>query len=310
MNAYRLFLISAVAAVPMAQAADDLLPPNAKPGECYARVLVPPTYEKSEKQLVKKEGTEIIEVVPAKYEWAEEQVLIKEESEKLKVIPAKYKTVEETVMVKPASKKIVTVPAKYRTEKEKILVKPGYTTWKRGRGLIEKVDNSTGEIMCLVEVPPEYKTVTKEVLAEPPKTEVVEVPAEYKTVKKRVIAEPARVEKVKVPAEYATVKVRKLVEDAKENRTTIAPEYVTVAEVTKTKDAFLEWRSVLCETNTTPGVIRKLQQALTAAGHYNGAIDGVIGAGTRAALTRYQEAKGLAKGQLTTETLESLGISI
>jgi Putative peptidoglycan binding domain len=289
---------------------DALLPPNAKPGECYARVLVPPTYSTTEKQLVKKEATETIELVPAQYEWAEEKVLIKEEVEVMKVIPAKFKTVEETVMVRPATKKLVSVPAKYRTEEEKVLVRAAYTTWKKGNGLIEKVDNSTGEIMCLVEVPAEYKIVKKQVVDTAPSTEVIEIPAEYKTVKKLVIDEAARVETTKIPAEYQTVKVQKLVKEAEEKRTPVPEEHMSVVETAKTSDAYLEWRAVLCETNTTADVIRRIQQALATAGQYKGPIDGAIGNSTRAALLRYQDAKGLARGQLTTETLKSLGVSI
>ena len=205
---------------------NDLLPPNAKPGECYARVLVPPTYSESTKQIVLREAAEKISVVPAKFEWVQERIVVREEFEKIEIIPAKFKTVEEQIMVKPASKKLVSKPAVYRTEEEKVLVKPAFTTWKRGRGLIEKVDNATGEIMCRVEVPAEYKTDRKQVIAEAARTDVIEVPAEYKTVKKRVVAEPARVEKVKVPAEYATVKVRKLISDATETRTKIEPKYL------------------------------------------------------------------------------------
>ncbi|MEM7466181.1 MAG: peptidoglycan-binding domain-containing protein [Pseudomonadota bacterium] len=302
--------IASIIALPIGANANDLLPPNAKPGECYARVLQPASYTTAEKKIIKKEATEIIEQIPAKYEWAEQRVLVKEESESMKVIPAKYKTVEETVLVKPAAQKIVPVAATYKTVEEKVLVKPGYTTWKKGRGLIEKVDNATGELMCLVEVPPEYKIVKKRVIDTAPTTKVVEIPAEYKKVKKRVVAEAARVETTKIPAEYKVVKVRKLVSPASEKRTSVPAEYITVQEQTKTTDAVLAWRSVLCETNTTKDIVRRLQNALASAGHYKGPIDGIIGSATRTALTTYQDSKGLARGQMTLETLKSLGISI
>ena len=306
----RLLPLLGLTLVMNANADDALLPPNAKPGECYARVLVPPTYTTSEKQLVKKEATETIELIPAQYEWGEEKVLVKEESEVMKVIPAKFKTVDETVMVRPATKKLVSVPAKYRTEEEKVLIRAAYTTWKKGNGLIEKIDNSTGEIMCLIEVPAEYKTVTKQVVDTAPSTEVAEIPAEYKTVKKLVVAEPARVETAKIPAEYKTIKIQKLVQEAQEKRTPVPAENMSFVETAKTTDAYLEWRAVLCETNTTADVVRRIQQALTTAGQYKGPIDGSIGNSTRTAILRYQDAKGLARGQLTTETLKSLGVSI
>lgn len=310
MKLQQLLPILGIAVLPITVAANDLLPPNAKAGECYARVLKPASYTTTDKQIIKKEATEVIEQIAAQYEWAEERILVKEEAETMKVIPAVYKTVEETVMVKPAWQKSTSVAATYRTEEEKVLVKPGYTTWKKGRGLIEKVDNATGELMCLIEVPPEYKIVKKRVIDTAPTTKVVEVPAEYKTVKKRVVAEAARVETSKIPAEYKVVKVRKLVAPASEKRTQVPAEYVSVTERTKTADAVLTWKSVLCETNTTKDIVKRLQQALAAAGNYNGPIDGIIGSATRNGLAAYQDAKGLARGQMTMETLKSLGIQI
>ena len=57
--------------------------------------------------------------------------------------------------------------------------------WKKGTGPIQRIDESTGEIMCLVEVPATYKTISKEVLVSPATTRTVEIPAVYKTVSVR-----------------------------------------------------------------------------------------------------------------------------
>ena len=155
------------------QGPNELYPPNAEPGKCYARVLTPAKYEvKTEKVLVKEPG-ERIEIIPAKYGWKTEKVLVKEASEKIVPVPPVYKTVTEKILVKPASEKIVPVPAVYKTVTEKVLVKPAMTTWKKGRGLTERVDGNTGEIMCLVETPPVYKTITKKVLVKPATTKVI-----------------------------------------------------------------------------------------------------------------------------------------
>lgn len=48
----------------------DLLPPNAKPGECYARAFVPPVYKTENVRVLKSEASERIDVVPEKYEWS------------------------------------------------------------------------------------------------------------------------------------------------------------------------------------------------------------------------------------------------
>ena len=102
------------------------------------------------------------------------------------------------------------VPAQYEMQQERVLVKEAHTVWKKGRGPIEKIDHATGEIMCLVEVPASYKTVSKRVMVSPPTTKELFIPAEYKTIKKRVMVEPPKERRVEIPAEYKTVKVRKI----------------------------------------------------------------------------------------------------
>lgn len=288
------------------QAASDqsagagLLPANARPGECYAKVMVPAQYKTIDEKVVVAEASEKIEIIPAKYEWTEVRVPVQQESEKLVVVPASYKTVEEKieispahtvwrtgpgekakqvgdrdlaialalglpakteagqcfnefysparfedkeekllktaaaeeiqttkpefewveekVLVKEASFKMVEVPAEYDIVEEKVLASPAYTTWKTGRGLNEKVDNATGEIMCLVEVP-----------------------AKYTTLEKRVLKKPASIKKVEIPAEYKTVKVQKLVKPSTEKRSPIEAEYQTVTRRMKVSDAKVSW---------------------------------------------------------------------
>ena len=287
---------------------NDLLPPNAKPGECYARVLNPAVYETTQKQVLKTAASEKIEVIDATYEWVEERVLVKEASEQLKTVPAVYDWVEEQVLVEPEKTKIVTHPVTYKTVSEQILVKPAYTTWKKGRGPIEKIDDTTGEIMCLVEVPAEYQTVSKKVVDQEAYTQSQIIPAVYKTVKKKVLVKGPEVIKEPIPAEYATVKVKKLVTPARENKYTIPAEYKTVNERSLVTPAKLEWQSILCETNTTPRVISSIQSALNAAGYSAGDVDGVMGQQTMTALRQYQSDQGIAAGKITMESLRKLGV--
>ena len=205
---------------------------------------------------------------------------------------------------------LITKPAEYKTVTEQVLVKPAYTTWKKGRGPIEKIDDSTGEIMCLVEVPAEYKTVSRKELVQPERTEEVKIPAVYKTVTKKVVDQPARTEKVTVPAVYKTIDVVKQVEPPKEKKTIIPAVYKEVPKQVKVTDADLEWREILCETNTTQDVVRRLQKALEDKGYDPIWIDGVYGPKTRAAVVAYQKDNDLASGQLTMQTLEHLGVEL
>jgi hypothetical protein len=430
--------------------------PNAKPGECYAKVVIPAQYKTENVDVTAREASVRFEMVPAKYEVVEEKVLVKEAAKKIVPVPAEYETTTETVEIAPASKvwlsgrkrtalpasplllaaienggikldeqpvgaclseyyvpaqykdedvkvlktasyekievepaayewteekvlvkeatkEVVEVPAVFETVTEKVLVSPATTMWKAGRGPVQRIDNSTGEIMCLVEVPAKYKSVTRKVIKSPATTKEVEIPAEYavqrvsklvkpaqerrikveptyETVSKRVlVAEekffwhpdwedkpagkptgnticlretpakmatveqrkvktPASIQEVEIPAEYKMVKVRKLVSPPTQKKIEIPAVIETVAKQVKVADERREWRSVLCETNMTPGVLTELQKALKAAGFDPGPIDGNIGAQTMRAVDEYQRTKGMERGGLTLSTLEALGV--
>jgi peptidoglycan hydrolase-like protein with peptidoglycan-binding domain len=60
----------------------------------------------------------------------------------------------------------------------------------------------------------------------------------------------------------------------------------------------------------SPRAVRNMQQRLRALGFYQGAPDGVWGAGTQAALERFQRGRGLeATGQLNPMTAQALGLN-
>jgi hypothetical protein len=282
---------------------DSLLPP-AKPGECYARILIPAKFESKTEKMLKKAESERLEIIPAKYEWVEEtiqtegssyklvpvsgnfktkttkyqtsegrrywatsmdigaaeananlleaaksggidldsakvgmcyhehyipptykivteKVISSEASETVQVIPAKYEWSEKRILVKESSFRLVNVPETYKKVSEKVMVEPAKTIWKKGRGPIEKLNNSTGEIVCLVEVPAKYKTVTK-----------------------TVVATPATTKKVEIPAEYKTIKVKKLVAEAQEKRTVIPATYKTISKKVLENKGRLVWHEV------------------------------------------------------------------
>jgi hypothetical protein len=289
---------------------DMLLPPKAAPGQCFARAFVPPQYEIETVRVQKLEAANRIENLPAQFEMVEERVLVKEASERIEVVPATYEMVEERVLVKAASTDFVTTPALFRTETERVIDKPEHTVWKKGTGPITRIDEATGEIMCLVTIPATYKTVTKQVLVKDAETREVEIPAEYKTVKKRVMKTPPGTRKIEIPAEYKTVKVRKLVKPATTRSVEIPAEFTTVKRRNMIADGHVEWRPVLCETNMSAGIVQRIQTALDGKGFNPGPIDGIIGHQTMDAMKRYQRTNGLATGGLTIETLESLQVSL
>ena len=283
-------------------------PPNAQPGKCYTKVLIPAKYEIQTEKVLSKEASENITVVPAKYKMVNKKLLVKEASERLVAIPATYKTVTEKVLVKEASERLVKVPATYDTVTQKILVKEAQTTWKKGCSDSGKATGKDCDVLCLVNTPAQYRTITKRVLKTPASTKAIPVPAKYKTVTRKVLDRPASTKSIPVPAVYKTVKVRELVSPAYVKKTAIPEAYQTISKRVKVSDSALKWEETVCQTSMTSVNIREVQKALKNSGFNPGPIDGIFGWRTRAALEKYQGANSLASGALTKETLKSLGI--
>ncbi len=310
---------SAFAGTALAQQAD--MPPNAQPGECFARVLIPEVTEVVTEQVVDRPDTTEIRVIPAQYETVTEQVLVKEETIQYRVVPARYETVTEQVVVEPERTETIVIPAEFETYTEQVLVRPAYTTWKPGSGLFGRGaagtgttigsgegQLTTGELLCMVEVPAQYDTVTRTRIAQPERTDTRVLPARYETVTREVVVESARVVEEVIPAVFDTITVQRLVEPAREEVISIPATYKTVEKRVVTSGGGLEWSEVLCDTNTSPGKIREIQQALTAAGYTN-PVDGAFGPATLTAMEAFQRDRGLPVGYMTVSTVQALGVN-
>jgi predicted transcriptional regulator len=153
--------------------------------------------------------------VPAKFESKEKEVLVKEEAEEIKVAAAQFDKVDKVVTIKEESKKKVLVKAEYEVIEEKIEVEPAKAVWKKGSGPVSRIDNSTGDIMCLVQVPAKYKTIKKTVLKAPSKIDSVEIPAVTQAFSVSKLVSDATFDKIKIPAVYRKVNITTKVEDAK-----------------------------------------------------------------------------------------------
>ncbi len=152
--------------------------------------------------------------VPAKFEETSKDVLVKEESEEIKIADAQFEEVQETVVIKQSSKKKIYKTAEYEVIEEKIQVEPAKAVWRKGDGLITKIDNTTGEIMCLIQIPAVYKTIKKTVLKSKSAIDLVEIPEEVKAIKISKLVSDATIDKVKIPAEYKKVTLTNKTVDA------------------------------------------------------------------------------------------------
>ena len=206
---YSSLLLGLLLPITYATAEVSLIPPDAKAGECYAKV-----------------------VVPAKYKSVDERVLVQEASEKITIIPAKYEWVEDKVEISPASKKLVTVPATYKKETETIEVKPSTRSWhtslKRHSAPVSKeilvaaklkgvdLENATpGSCYREYYTPETYKTVAEEIVVQKESTKQKIVPAVYETVEKTIEIKPASKKTITVPATYEFKTEKLLVEKEK-----------------------------------------------------------------------------------------------
>jgi len=303
------------------------------------------------------------------------RVLISEATETLSTTPAKYRKGSESVLVTPAYKRLIEVPAVFKKKQDRVLVETAHSVWKKGTGPIQKIDNETGEIMCLIDIPAQYETVDVDVIATAPLVTSVSEKAIYKTIniekleadaaenrvpvaaefqsmnkeqiqspgsfnwltkrssgadgtptgrvvchqgipakqiayERTVVKTAGRFERTKVEATYENVEVTELVSDARSVKIPVPGVSSKVERRSKVTDSRFEWQPVLCETNTTGDIISRLQSALKGEGYAVGAIDGVLGRSTLAALEQYQRKNKLAEGGVTMESMEALGVDL
>lgn len=246
-------------------AALEDVPPNAEPGKCYARCLI-----------------------ADKYGFVTETVIDQPKSVKKIKLPALYTTVYDTVVIRPKSSRIIRVPAEYETVREQVMVSPSTTKWVKGKadaGCLS-ANPADCQVMCLVEVPATYKTVTRQILKNEAYERTVSVPMDFKIVAKQVKVKNESYADIPIEATYKTVQKRVLTE----------------------KGGYQVWREILCANQLTTSKISQIQMALKAKGYNPGPIDNVFGAQTKEALVKYQRDKGLPIGNLNLETLTSLGL--
>lgn len=296
--------------------ASDEYPSDARPGQCFARVRVPEVTRVVTESVTAEPEREQIKVIPAQFEMIEEQVLVREEAIEYDIIPAQYQTVSEQVLVEDEKIESVVIPAQFETVEERILVRDEYETWKPGAGLFGRGEGAggdgavspTGEILCRVLVPAQYRTVTRRVMVQPERTEERVIPARFDTVQKRVVVEPPQVVERVVPAQFNTVRVRRMVEPPREERIVVPASQRMVERTQLVSPERLAWTEVLCDTNATAAKIASVQRALTEAGYAPGPADGVFGRRTLRAMEAFQRDNGLMVGALTRETVEALDV--
>lgn len=285
--------------------------PNAQPGQCFARIVIPAVYEDVPQTVTTHAAYDKLSVNDATFAPDTVSVKVKDESVKYVVREARFATEKETVMVKPAYDRLTVVPAKFEFVSETVVVGKPRLVWRPGKNLsgVSRKDPHTGAVYCLVEEPGKKIEVQKRVVAVPEQVKKTPVPAQFKDIAKLVLVDPGGVDKIAVPAEYKTVDVERLASPAGTSTTRVAEQTKTIMTRVLVSPERFQWAPVLCDSNATHSSISRIQAELASAGHYNGAIDGIAGPQTQQAIKSYQEANGLpVNGILTADTLASMGL--
>ena len=205
------FAASGVMALPMyAQQIDNTsILPDAKPGECYAKVIISPQFDITTEEVVIQESSERIETVDAVYNAVEKSVVTKEAFEELVVTEAVFETQEQLVEVRSPER--------------------GWTTQINGQTLpanpvaVDQISASGVELgsiqpgSCFNEyfIEAKYETQTEEVLIREASERITIVPAKFETVEETIEIKEAAIEVIDVPAIYRSETESVLVEPAR-----------------------------------------------------------------------------------------------
>jgi len=327
------------AGLAMAGDAGDL-PPNATPGHCYGKLLIPELTETYADQVIDQASRTEIKVIPAVYGTTTQTVVASEAHVEYETVPATYKTITEVVVIKPAITRKVTIPAVYGEVTEEILVREAHNEWRRGARrpgdvVVPGSDKllPTGEVICLIAIPAEYKTVTHTVVKIPEQVREVVEPAVTETITRKVVDTPSRVLEHQVPAVYKTVTITTVVQPERTEAIVIPATYRTVTKTRVVTTSHFEWRVIDCKAeiaSATPHAddvttvshhyyatglahggdaeTQALQEALQKRGYYDGPLNGRFTAATQWAMTRFQRDNHLARGTFDEATANALGI--
>ncbi len=320
----------------------DMAPPNARPGQCFARVLVPATYTADQALNVAiEDGYVMPRVADAKFSQPVARDVIASDGYKtFQVTNPEFGYVDEKITLVPAHHKVVvTPPAAHQGFKTYVVKKPTLV-WRRGSDLsnVRRINGATGETYCLVE---EYgETVNVPYTSySAPKADVKFVPVAEQSItnRRQIVTREASVREIYVQpvlnAKNPRVNTQELISDAQiigEDR--IAPRTTTINTQRLDKPEYYTWVEVPCDnsnvqkvavnlsSNVAPTEVisaKKPLNAVTAAnvqkrlgelGFYRGPVDNIYGSKTRDAMRRFQESKGLnADGKPNVEALKALG---
>jgi len=322
----------------------------AKPGQCFARMLIAPKFETYRDHVMVADARTETHMVPEVTRMVERDVVVEPEHVIHKTVPAVTHTEMQTVVVEPATVREERIPARYETRTEHVMVAPERQVWVQKKGiatgaaLVTPVDHqpvpyradgtltwpgkepvdmpvsddtadylrqgSAQTVWCLQVVPAVYQDRTTRVEVEPEHVRHIDVPAVTRQERRVVVDAPEHVEDVVVPAVTEKRRVKEVVTPAHEETTTIPPVFQDVEKQRPVSDAETVWREVLCDRNASPDLVSRIQRELMKRGYNPGPVDGHLGTQTVSAMQKFEADHGLPQGQISVEAVRALGIDL
>lgn len=327
-----LAFIFAIGIVPLPSIAQnlpsDLPPPNAKPGQCYARVLVPAKYDKIPVEVSVSDGYKGYNVIEPKFKPERIETRTTQDAyTEFKVTEPKWNEVQETIITIAAHKLVtVTEPVKTNVLETYVIKEPRFV-WRPGKNLssIKRMDTNTGDVFCLVEERGITETVRKTTFKGDAIVNVKQVPAKTETYIHKVLIEDAKAIPVTKQALSKDFKVRDLESDGDAIPTTIQGTTKTIYREQLVQNEHYEWALVDCDNSNAKSVNvdlsnsnqdenynaptnYEIQKRLAKLGFYRGPLDDIYGRLTTSAMAKFQAANGLnATGKPDSASLKALG---
>lgn len=323
---------------------------SAKPGQCFARMLVAPRFEQFTDHVMVADARTETHTVPEVSRMVEQDVVVEPEHVIHKTVAAVTHVETQTVIVTPATVREEPVPPVYQTRIEHVMVAPERQVWVQkpgiptGAALVTPVDHqpvpyradgtltwpgktpvnipvsqdtaqylqqgSAQTVWCLQLIPAVYEDRKTQVEVSPAGVRRIDVPAVTRQEQRVVIDSPEHVEDVVVPAVTQKRLVKEVVTPAHEETVTIPPVYRDVEKTRPVSDAQPVWREVLCDRNATPELVAHIQHELQQRGYNPGPADGRLGPQTVSAMQKFQADHGLPQGQVSVEAVRALGIDL
>lgn len=277
------------------------------------RVLVKPAYYKWSKKAQGKvvridhmTGEVLCRVkVPAVYKTVTKRVQVRPAHTQRTLVPAAYKTVKVKKLVAQAKYKTVNTPAQYRTSNYRVKVGSARFVWR--------------QVACKAHAKPHKKYYQKKAAyRKPTKQYRKAAPRRTQQYNKSGISlheyysvmnagKGKKATSKKMAPKHKKRKVLKMKKVAPKKTMITKPKAAVVKPATVAKPVAAakdDAKKQMSKTN----VIRSIQKALKEKGFDPGPADGVMGAGTAAALKAFQSSRGLPVGRLTKDTFRALGL--